>query len=212
MSIFDIFAKLEQERAEKDTSAGAIEWLVVGLGNPGSQYENTRHNAGFCALDSYAAKTGQRIDRMKFKSLVGEGTLGGKRVLFMKPQTFMNLSGEAVRDAAAFYKIPPERIVVLFDDISLPVGRLRVRPKGSAGGQNGVKNIIYQLGSDTFPRVKIGIGAKPHPDYDLADWVLSKFTADELPTLQDAAARAMEAAAEIIANGTASAAQKFNGQ
>lgn len=212
MSIFDIFAKLEQERAEKDTSAGAIEWLVVGLGNPGSQYENTRHNAGFCALDSYAAKTGQRIDRMKFKALVGEGTLGGKRVLFMKPQTFMNLSGEAVRDAAAFYKIPPERIVVLFDDISLPVGRLRVRPKGSAGGQNGVKNIIYQLGSDTFPRVKIGIGAKPHPDYDLADWVLSKFTADELPTLQDAAARAMEAAAEIIANGTASAAQKFNGQ
>ena len=175
MSIFDIFAKLEQERKQQDSSAGPIEWLVVGLGNPGSKYENTRHNAGFRALDSYCQKTGQRIDRMKFKALVGEGTFGGKRVLFMKPQTFMNLSGEAVRDAADFYKIPPERIVVLFDDISLDIGRLRVRAKGSAGGQNGVKNIIYQLSSDQFPRVKIGIGAKPHPDYDLADWVLSKF-------------------------------------
>ncbi len=212
MSIFDIFDKLSQERADKDAAAGPIEWLVVGLGNPGSQYENTRHNAGFCALDAYAAKTGQRISQMKFKALVCEGTLGGKRVLFMKPQTFMNLSGEAVRDAAAFYKIPPERIVVLFDDISLPVGRLRVRAKGSAGGQNGVKNIIYHLNSDVFPRVKIGIGAKPHPDYDLADWVLSKFSAEELLTLKETAARAMDAAAEIIANGTASAAQKFNGQ
>lgn len=212
MSIFDIFDKLAQERADKESAAAPIEWLVVGLGNPGSQYKNTRHNAGFCALDAYCAKTGQRISQMKFKALVGDGTLGGKRVLFMKPQTFMNLSGEAVRDAAAFYKIPPEHIVVLFDDISLPVGRLRVRAKGSAGGQNGVKNIIYQLGSDLFPRVKIGIGAKPHPDYDLADWVLSKFSAEELPTLQEAAARAMDAAAEIIANGTASAAQKFNGQ
>lgn len=212
MSIFDIFDKLAQERTAKDSATGPIEWIVVGLGNPGSQYENTRHNAGFCALDGYCAKTGQRISQMKFKALVGEGTLGGKRVLFMKPQTFMNLSGEAVRDAAAFYKIPPERIVVLFDDISLPVGRLRVRAKGSAGGQNGVKNIIYHLNSDVFPRVKIGIGAKPHPDYDLADWVLSKFSADELPTLKETAARAMDAAAEIIANGAASAAQQFNGQ
>lgn len=211
MSIFDIFAKLEQERTSSAVS-GPIEWLVVGLGNPGSKYENTRHNAGFRALDAYCAKTGQRIDRMKFKALVGEGTLGGKRVLFIKPQTFMNLSGEAVRDAAEFYKIPPERIIVLFDDISLDVGRLRVRAKGSAGGQNGVKNIIYQLNSDQFPRVKIGIGAKPHPDYDLADWVLSKFQGEDEEKIQQAAVRAMEAAEEIIRNGPAAAAQKFNGQ
>lgn len=212
MSIFDIFAKLEQERKQQDSSAGPIEWLVVGLGNPGSKYENTRHNAGFRALDSYCQKTGQRIDRMKFKALVGEGTFGGKRVLFMKPQTFMNLSGEAVRDAADFYKISPERIVVLFDDISLDVGRLRVRAKGSAGGQNGVKNIIYQLSSDQFPRVKIGIGAKPHPDYDLADWVLSKFQGEDETKIQEAAQHAMEAAEEIVRNGPAAAAQKFNGK
>lgn len=213
MSVFDIFAKLERERAAKEAApAEPIEWLVVGLGNPGSKYEGTRHNAGFRALDAYCAKSGQRIDRMKFKALIGDGMFGGKRVLFVKPQTFMNLSGEAVRDAAAFYKIPPERILVLFDDISLEVGRIRVRAKGSAGGQNGVKNIIYQLGSDAFPRVKIGIGAKPHPDYDLADWVLSKFQGEDAEKIQQAALRAIEAAEEIVRNGPAAAAQKFNGQ
>lgn len=213
MSVFDIFAKLERERAAKEAApAEPIEWLVVGLGNPGSKYEGTRHNAGFRALDAYCAKSGQRIDRMKFKALIGDGMFGGKRVLFVKPQTFMNLSGEAVRDAAAFYKIPPERILVLFDDISLEVGRIRVRAKGSAGGQNGVKSIIYQLGSDAFPRVKIGIGAKPHPDYDLADWVLSKFQGEDAEKIQQAALRAIEAAEEIVRNGSAAAAQKFNGQ
>ena len=212
MSVFDIFAKLEQERAAKNTPSGPIEWLVVGLGNPGTKFEGTRHNAGFRALDAYTAKTGQRIDKMRFKALVGEGQFGGKRVLFVKPQTFMNLSGESVRDAAAFYKIPPERIVVIFDDISLDAGRLRIRPKGSAGGQNGVKSIIYQLGSDQFPRVKIGIGGKPHPDYDLADWVLSKFQGEEETKIQEAAARAMEAAEEIVRSGVSAAAQKFNGQ
>lgn len=212
MSIFDIFAKLEQERAAKQSSSGPIEWLIVGLGNPGSKYDGTRHNAGFRALDAYCAKSGQRIDRMKFKALVGEGQFGGKRVLFLKPQTFMNLSGESVRDAAEFYKIPPERILVIFDDISLDVGRIRVRPKGSAGGQNGVKNIIYHLKSDAFPRVKIGIGAKPHPDYDLADWVLSKFQGEDADRIQSAAERAMEAAEEIVRSGVAAAAQKFNGQ
>lgn len=212
MSVFDIFAKLEQERAAKQSSSGPIEWLIVGLGNPGSKYDGTRHNAGFRALDAYCAKSGQRIDRMKFKALVGEGQFGGKRVLFLKPQTFMNLSGEAVRDAAEFYKIPPERILVIFDDISLDVGRIRVRPKGSAGGQNGVKNIIYHLKSDAFPRVKIGIGAKPHPDYDLADWVLSKFQGEDADRIQFAAERAMEAAEEIVRSGVAAAAQKFNGQ
>lgn len=213
MSIFDVFAKLEQERKQSDPSAaGPIEWIIVGLGNPGSKYENTRHNAGFCALDAYCKRSGQRIDRMKFKALIGDGMFGGKHVLFIKPQTFMNLSGEAVREAAEFYKIPPERIVVLFDDISLDVGRLRVRAKGSAGGQNGVKNIIYQLNSDQFPRVKIGIGGKPHPDYDLADWVLSKFQENEMQPLQQAMQRAMEAAEEIVRSGPAAAAQKFNGQ
>lgn len=210
MSVFDIFKKLEQEQAAR--TAGPVEWLVVGLGNPGSQYQNTRHNAGFRALESWCARSGQRIDRIKFKALVGEGQLGGARVLFIKPQTFMNLSGEAVREAAAFYKIPPAHIIVLSDDISLDVGTLRVRPKGSAGGQNGLKNIIYHLGSDEFPRVKIGIGKKPHPDYDLAEWVMSKFTGAEQKGIDRACADAVDAAACIIAEGCPAAAQKFNGK
>lgn len=211
MSIFDVFARLENEKKQQ-TAAGPVTWLVVGLGNPGSKYDGTRHNAGFRALEHYCAKSGQKIDKMKFKSLIGEGPFGGARVLFLKPQTFMNLSGEAVRDAAAFYKIDPSHIIVLSDDISLPVGRIRVRAKGSAGGQNGLKNIIYHLNSDQFPRVKIGVGAKPHPDYDLADWVLSRFTADEQESINHAAERAMQAAEEIVKNGPASAAQLFNGQ
>lgn len=212
MSVFDIFAKLEQERAAKAASTEPIEWMVVGLGNPGSKYENTRHNCGFRALDAYSKKTGLRIDRMKFKALVGEGQLGGKRVLFMKPQTFMNLSGEAVRDAANFYKIPPERVIVIVDDIAQDVGRIRVRGKGSAGGQNGLKSIIYQLNSDNFPRVRMGVGAKPHPDYDLADWVLSKFQNDEIEKIDSAAERALQAAEEIIKNGAQAAAQLYNGK
>jgi len=212
LSIFDIFQKLEQERERTATPHTPIEWLVVGLGNPGSQYANTRHNAGFRALERYCARSGQRIDKMKFRAVIGDGTLGGKHVLFVKPQTFMNLSGEAVRDAATFYQLPPERVLVLSDDVSLAVGTLRVRPKGSAGGQNGLKNIIYQLKSDAFPRVKIGVGAKPHPDYDLADWVLSRFSADEEAAINRACDDALEAAACVIAEGCAAAAQKFNGK
>lgn len=211
MSIFDIFEKLEKEKVQKESSAGNIEWIIAGLGNPGKQYENTRHNAGFITLDLFSKQKGVKIDRMKFKALVGETVLANKRVLLMKPQTFMNLSGEAVREAAAFYKIPPERIIVIFDDISLDVGKLRIRGKGSAGGQNGIKSIIYQLNSDEFPRVKIGIGGKPHPDYDLADWVLSSFSEAEAKTMTTAAERAMQAAEEIIRNGVPSATQKFNG-
>lgn len=211
MSVFDIFAKLDAEKTARP-AAGPVEWLIVGLGNPGDKYAMTRHNAGFRALDSYCARTGQKIDRLKFKALTGEGTFGGARVLFLKPQTFMNLSGEAVREAADFYKIPPARVLVLFDDISLDVGRLRVRSKGSAGGQNGVKNIIYQLNSDAFPRVKIGVGAKPHPDYDLADWVLSRMTDAEEKLFVPALERAMQAAEDIVRNGAAHAAQTFNGQ
>lgn len=210
MSVFDIFKKLDEQKAA--AAAQPIEWLVVGLGNPGSKYDNTRHNAGFRALESYCARSGCKIDKMKFKALVGEATLGGARVLLMKPQTFMNLSGEAVRDAAVFYKIPPARIIVLSDDVSLDVGTLRVRAKGSAGGQNGLKNIIYHLGSEEFPRVKIGVGKKPHPEYDLAAWVLSKFTADEQKAIDKACADAVDAAACIIAEGCPAAAQKFNGK
>ena len=209
MSIFDIFKKLDEEKAAK--ASQPIEWIVVGLGNPGTKYDNTRHNAGFRALEGYCARSGQKIDRMKFKALAGEGMLGGKRVLFLKPQTFMNLSGEAVRDAASFYKIPPEHIIVLSDDVSLDVGTLRVRAKGSAGGQNGLKNIIYHLNSEDFPRVKIGVGAKPHPDYDLADWVLSNFTGPEDKLITEATARAADAALEIIARGVPAAANDYNG-
>ena len=209
MSVFDIFKKLEEEKTAK--AAQPIEWLVVGLGNPGSKYDNTRHNAGFRALESYCARSGQKIDRMKFKALAGEGMLGGKRVLFLKPQTFMNDSGLSVMDAARFYKLPPERVLVLFDDISLPVGRLRIRADGSAGGHNGIKSIIGGLNSQSFPRVKIGVGAKPHPDYDLADWVLSNFTGPEDKLITEAAARAADAALEIIARGVPAAANDYNG-
>lgn len=211
MSIFDIFSKIEQKDKETKEGRGAVSWLVVGLGNPGKKYDGTRHNAGFFALDLYLAESGQKMSKLKFKAETLETTLGGARVLLMKPQTFMNLSGEAVRDAAAFYKIPPERIIVLVDDISLDVGTLRVRAKGSAGGQNGLKNIIYHLQSDEFPRVKIGVGQKPHPDYDLVDWVLSRFTADEQKPLTIACKDAMLAAEMIIRQDCTAAAQSYNG-
>lgn len=210
MSIFDLFAQIEQKR----TAAPATppEWLVVGLGNPGKKYENTRHNTGFLVMDTLCREHSVSCDRSRFRALTGEAVLGGKRVLLLKPQTFMNLSGEAVREAAAFYKIPPERVLVIFDDISLPVGTLRIRAKGSAGGQNGVKNIIAQLGSEQFPRIKVGIGGKPHPDYDLADWVLSSFRPEEQEAMQDAAKRASAAVSELIEHGVPSAVQKYNGK
>ena len=160
---------------KKQTSIDAI---IVGLGNPGKKYEGTRHNAGFAALDHVAEKWGVRVTKAKFDALTGTGTAAGVKVLLMKPQTFMNLSGDAVRKAADFYKVPPERIIVLFDDISLAPGRLRIRKTGSAGGHNGIKSIIGNIGQD-FPRVKIGVGEKPRPEYDLADWVLSRLTQDE---------------------------------
>ncbi|PWL71597.1 MAG: aminoacyl-tRNA hydrolase [Clostridiales bacterium] len=172
MSIFDLFAQISHQ-------CGNIEYLVVGLGNPGSKYKKTRHNAGFCAMDAVLAANRLELRQKKFQAEVADGTVAGKRCLFMKPQTFMNLSGEAVGEAARFYKIPPERIIVLFDDISLPPGKLRIRRKGSAGGHNGIKSIIEHLGSDNFPRVKLGVGAKPRPDYNLADWVLSAFSPEQ---------------------------------
>ncbi|WP_407382434.1 aminoacyl-tRNA hydrolase [Ruminococcus sp.] len=161
---------------KKEYADNSIEYIIVGLGNPGRQYENTRHNAGFLALDYIAGELGVKVNRIKFKSTVGEASISGKRCLLMKPSTYMNLSGQAVTEAMRFYKIPPERVIVLSDDISLDVGVIRIRRKGSDGGQKGLQNIIYLSGSDRFPRVKIGIGKKPHPDYELKDWVLSRFT------------------------------------
>ena len=212
MLIFDIFTKIEHKRENATSSNAPIEWLIVGLGNPGTQYAMTRHNAGFRALDAYCESTHESIKRLKFKALVMESTIHGKRVLLMKPQTYMNLSGEAVQEAANFYQIPPARVLVLVDDISLDVGRIRVRAKGSAGGQNGLKSIISHLHTDMFPRIKIGVGDKPHPDYSLADWVLSRLTESEEQLFAPALTRAMDAAKEVIQNGTAAAAQKYNGQ
>lgn len=193
-----MFSKLFSSRST--VPAGPVEFLIVGLGNPGRQYENTRHNAGFITLDTIAEKIGARVDRIKFKGLCGEGMLGGKKVLLLKPSTFMNLSGQSVQEAMAFYKLPPEKVLVIFDDISLEPGRLRIRRKGSDGGHNGIKNIIYLSGKDTFPRIKMGVGKKPNSNWDLADWVLSHFTEDERKALEDAAERAASAA-ELIVQG-----------
>lgn len=164
-----------------------FDFLIVGLGNPGKQYETTRHNAGFICIDVLAEKYGIKINKLKFKSLMGEGRIEGKRCLFLKPQTYMNLSGEAVRDVVDFYKIPIENIIVICDDISLDPGKMRIRRKGSDGGQRGMKNIIYHLRSDNFPRIKIGVGAKPNPEYDLADWVISRFTQSEAKLIKQVA-------------------------
>ena len=196
--MFDIFKKLEGLRPAAPT--GPVEAIVAGLGNPGREYENTRHNAGFLVLDQIAGSCGVRLDRLKYKSLCADAVLGGRRVLLMKPQTFMNLSGQAVTEAMRFYKLPAEKVIVIFDDISLEPGNLRIRRKGSDGGHNGMKNIIYLSGSDQFPRIKLGVGKKPHPDYNLADWVLSRFTEKEQKDLATALENAA-AAAELIAKG-----------
>lgn len=180
---------------------GPVEFLIVGLGNPGKQYEGTRHNAGFMALDAIAAKHHAEMKKIKFKGLVRECRLGGKKALLLKPSTYMNLSGQSVKEAMQFYKLPPEKVLVIFDDINLEPGRLRIRRKGSDGGHNGMKNIIYLSGSDQFPRIKLGVGKKPHPDYNLADWVLSRFTEQEKKEL-DTALENAAAAAELIVSGS----------
>ncbi len=188
------------------------EYLVVGLGNPGAKYWNTRHNVGFAALDALAEQLHARVDRVKFQGLVGQAELEGHKLILLKPTTYMNLSGQSVQAAARFYKIPPERILVMFDDISLEPGRLRVRRNGSAGGHNGVKSIISCIGSQEFPRVKIGVGAKPHPDYDLADWVLSTFPYDQRQAMEETYQRAAQAAVTVITQGPEAAANRFNGK
>ena len=186
-------------------------WLIVGLGNPGPEYAKTRHNIGFRCLDILAQKLDCTVDRGKFQGLYGQASYRGQKVYLLKPLTYMNLSGRSVVQLSAYFQIPPQRIIVLFDDISLEPGRLRVRPNGSAGGHNGIKSIIAELGSQEFPRVKLGVGAKPHPDFDLAAWVLSTFSAQEEKALLVSLENGAQAALTIIDQGTAAAANNFNG-
>lgn len=194
----------------KFARSGGIDFIIAGLGNPGKKYDKTRHNAGFMAMDALAEELGVTVDRMKYHALCGEARIGDKRVLLMKPQTFMNLSGEAVCEAMRFYKIPPENTLIMFDDISLEPGVMRIRKKGSCGGQNGIRNIIDLADSENFPRIKIGIGKKPHPDYDLADWVLSRFKSDELKLLDDVFERSSAAAKLIVEGKIDEAMNKFS--
>ena len=196
MSIFDIFKKLESEKAPP----APIDFIIAGLGNPGTQYEDTRHNCGFMAAETLAEQHSTELKRLKFKSLTAEAEINGRRCLLMRPTTFMNNSGDAVSEAADFYKIQPENVLIIYDDITLDVGRLRIRAKGSDGGHNGMKSIILRLNSDNFPRIRIGVGKKPHPDYDLADWVLSRFTKEEGEKLEPALNNAAKAA-ELSAGG-----------
>ena len=190
---------------------GGVDWLVVGLGNPGDQYEHTRHNVGFAVADELAERCRVPLQRLKFRALTNTVTLGGQKVLLMKPVTYMNLSGEAVREAAAFYKVPPAHILVISDEVALPPGKLRVRKGGSAGGHNGLKNIIACLGTDQFPRVRLGVGQKPHPDCDMADWVLGRPQGEDRQALEAAVVRAADAVECLIAHGPEEAMNRFNG-
>lgn len=187
-----------------------VTWLAVFLGNPGPKYAWTRHNAGFLTCDALAKKLGVNVNRARFKALTATCDIGGESVMLMKPQTYMNNSGEAAAEAARVYKIPPEHVIVVSDEVSLPVGRLRIRQKGSAGGHNGLKSIIAQLGSDQFPRIRLGVGAPPHPDYDMADWVLSVFRNQDAADIADAAKRAAEAVECYITEGPERAMNRFN--
>ena len=190
--------------------SGGISWLVVFLGNPGTKYEMTRHNAGFMAGDAMAKAQGAAINRSRFKALTGTCDIGGETVMLMKPQTFMNLSGEAVAQAVSFYKLAPDHVIVVSDEVALPIGKLRIRTKGSAGGHNGLKNIIALLSTDQFPRIRIGVGAAPHPDYDMADWVLSSFKGKDAEDILAAAARAAEAVECYITKGADCAMNLYN--
>ena len=206
-----MFEKMKSLFAKESPQMGGVEYIIAGLGNPGPKYELTRHNAGFLALDRLARELGARVDRLQFKSLCGQATIAGHRVLLMKPQSYMNRSGESVRDALQYYKLPPDRLLVIADDISMPLGKLRIRRKGTDGGHNGLKNIIYLTGADGFPRIKIGIGGKPHPDYDLADWVTSRFSDRELETLTEALERVPDAVQLMLAGNIDQAMGKYNG-
>lgn len=208
MSIADIFKKLESERTP--APQGAVEYIICGLGNPGTQYEGTRHNIGFMTIDTLCDKYKLDCKKLRFKSLTCDAMISGKRCLIMKPTTFMNNSGEAVTEAMSFYKIPPERTIIVFDDISLEPGKLRIRRKGSDGGHNGIKSIIYLSGSDMFPRIKMGVGAKPHPDYNLADWVLGHFKKEQAEAIETAMDNAVSSIELMVGGKMNEAMNKFN--
>lgn len=191
-------------------SKGGAEWIVAFLGNPGLKYNGTRHNAGFMAADAMEKKLGVSINKMRFKALTQTADIGGKKVLLMKPQTYMNLSGDAIAQAANFYKVPPERVIVVSDETALPIGRLRIRRGGSAGGHNGLKSVIARFGTDQFPRIRLGVGDKPHPDYDMADWVLSAFKGQDAADMELVAKKAADAVECYITEGADRAMNKFN--
>lgn len=190
--------------------AGPVDYIIAGLGNPGSKYGGTRHNAGFMALDYIAEKAGVEIDRLKFKGLCATAAIGGKKVLLLKPCTYMNLSGQSVTEAMHFYKLPPEHTIIIYDDISFPPGKLRIRMKGSDGGQNGMKNIIYLAGKDTFPRIRLGTGDRPDRRIDLADWVLSRFSEGDQKLFYEAAGHAYSAVELMVQGKAAEAMNRFN--
>ncbi len=191
-------------------SKGGAEWIVAFLGNPGLKYNGTRHNAGFMAADAMEKKLGVSINKMRFKALTQTVDISGKKVLLMKPQTYMNLSGDAIVQAANFYKVPPERVIVVSDETALPIGRLRIRRGGSAGGHNGLKSVIARLGTDQFPRIRLGVGDKPHPDYDMTDWVLSAFKGQDAADMELVAKKAADAVECYITEGADRAMNKFN--
>ena len=204
------FFKKKQPAAASIPVHGPVEFIICGLGNPGSKYGNTRHNIGFCALDVLAKDCGAAVERSRFHAMTGEAMLDGRHILLMKPATYMNLSGQAVQEAMRFYKLPPERLIVLSDDISLPVGKMRIRRKGSDGGHNGIKSIIYLTGSDQYPRIKVGVGKKPRPDYDLAAWVLGHFSDEDLKALQPVFDHCYDAVREMLKGNIDRAMNLFN--
>ncbi len=189
---------------------GGYQWLLVCLGNPGKQYENTRHNIGFLTADELGRREGIKINKLRYRALTGEIRVGSQRVLVIKPQTYMNLSGEAVKLAGGFYKIPPDHVLVISDDVALPLGKLRIRAGGSAGGHNGLKNIIAHLGTDQFPRIRVGVGAPQHPEHEMVDWVIGGFTPAERKVVDEAVGRAVDAALCVIENGVQEAQNRFN--
>lgn len=207
MSIFDAFKKIESNTLNTNSKP---DYIVVGLGNPDTKYLNTRHNAGFMAIDMISKEYNVQVNRIKFKSLCGNAIIGNKNCLLMKPTTYMNNSGQAVQEAMNFYKVPIENVIVIYDDISLEPSKLRIRRKGSDGGHNGIKSIIYLTGADTFPRIKLGVGKKPHPDYNLADWVLSNFNPNELELMKTSCSNAVRCVELIVQNKIDEAMNKYN--
>lgn len=207
MSIFDIFDRISSDSSR---AGGKIEYIIAGLGNPGMEYDNTRHNAGFNVLDTLALQLGENINRLKFKGKTAEASIGGKRCLLLKPTTYMNNSGESIVQAMEFYKIDIAHIIVVCDDISLDTGKLRIRRKGSHGGHNGLRSICELTGSDDFSRIKIGVGKKPHPDYDLAKWVLGKFGKEDAERMKESAENACECIKLMVQGKTDEAMNKFN--